>query len=323
MYVGTVSELRALRDDWVRERPVFEGLSKHVAAFLQGAVTRRGIVCRTESRAKAVSSLVKKAIRDGYTRLQQIPDKAGARVILVFADTLPEVREVVRHAFLVFKEEDKSESLGPKVLDYLGVHFDIGLKPDDQAFGSFGDRRCEVQLHTTAQRAWADVSHELLYKASLEPPPALSRKVYRLMALMEIFDESVIDSRDTLRRMMGWLEAEVLREVERPFLEMTARDYDRELSLVVLPALVRAHQTDDAETIVDRVRRFVLGNRDRIQRVFDEYADDARHPLLFQPEALAVFERLDADPFVLKDEWSRILSVDLLENLAEVWGVPL
>ncbi len=302
------------------ERPVYEDLAAEVAQIAGTAIRKRGIYCRTEWRAKDVGSLVKKMIRKGYGDVSEVPDRAGARVILTFADALPLAEEAVREALVVLWHEDKSEALEPDRLGYLGIHFGVRLPADSGA--DYRDRTCELQVHTTAQRAWADASHDLLYKRE-DLPAAVSRRVNRLMALVEIFDEAVVGTRQTLRAMPEWKEAAILEQLERFFFELTARDYDAELSLLALQGVVAAHREADPDLIKARVTEFVTANRDRIARIFEDYADDPRHPLLLQPETLAVFERLSADPFTLKEEWGRVLPVEFLERTAEVWGVPI
>lgn len=42
-----------------------------------------------------------------------------------------------------------------------------------------------------------------------------------------------------------------------------------------------------------------------------------------QPETLLVFERLETNPFTLKDRWQSVLPLELLESTAAVWGMPL
>jgi len=66
---------------------------------------------------------------------------------------------------------------------------------------------------------------------------------------------------------------------------------------------------------------FVEHNREKLEEIFRDYAEDERcNPLLFQPETLLVFERLDKDPFRLKEVWARALPLELLESLAAIWG---
>jgi hypothetical protein len=47
------------------------------------------------------------------------------------------------------------------------------------------------------------------------------------------------------------------------------------------------------------------------------------YPLfLFQPEALMIFQLLERDKFMLREEWVRHYPVKELEDLAVKWGTP-
>lgn len=319
-----MTDLDALRTSYQSEQPIYEALAEYVANTAEAAIKRGGIACRTEHRAKDIASLVKKVIRKRYESVDEVPDRAGARVIVTFADCIAQVDAIIHRVLDVRWREDKSEGLTPDRLGYLGIHYGVAPAEEDvETRSRFGDRTCELQLHTTAQRAWADASHELLYKPDALPSGNVARQLYRLMALMEVFDDSVVRARQTLKMMPEWKEAAVLGGLERLFLTMTAREYDRELSLLVLRGLTPIYGDQDAEAIEQSVRRFVDEHHEKIDRIFRDYSDDVRHPLLFQPETLLVFERLESDPFTLKDRWQSVLPLELLEGTAAVWGTPL
>ncbi|MFJ8002513.1 hypothetical protein ACIQ7D_36315 [Streptomyces sp. NPDC096310] len=50
---------------------------------------------------------------------------------------------------------------------------------------------CEIQLRTEAVDLWSRMSHKLLYKPGVTPPPDVRRSLYRLIALVELFDLEV------------------------------------------------------------------------------------------------------------------------------------
>lgn len=116
--------------------------------------------------------------------------------------------------------------------------------------------------------------------------------------------------------------AAVLAELERIFFGMTAKPFDKELSKLVVAEIVNAYEDDDANAIAERLRVFAETNQAKLRQTYAEYADDLRaNPLLFQPETISVFERLDSSPLLLRDRWSRVLPIELLESLGVIWGV--
>jgi hypothetical protein len=116
----------------------------------------------------------------------------------------------------------------------------------------------------------------------------------------------------------------MLNQVERNFLRFTAKTFDRELSLDIIPRLLPLFSAEELEGFGSLLDDFVKHNREKLEEIFRDYAQDERcNPLLFQPETLLVFERLDKDPFRLKELWARALPAELLESLAAIWGTAL
>ena len=184
---------------------------------------KSGIACTCDSRAKEVHSFVKKIVRKTITEqkysspYEQTPDKAGARIIVTYASDVPIIEAIVARLFDIQKHEKKQ--LGHAELGYLGSHFEVTLpeaqiKPEQQ---DFQGKVCEIQIHTHAQNLWASVSHELLYKPAQEPPEQIQRLVYRLVALLEIFDSEVHGARQAVLSLAGFQEAGMLEHLEKHF----------------------------------------------------------------------------------------------------------
>jgi len=233
--------------------------------------------------------------------------------------------EIVRQKFTVHKYDNKALGLEYDQLGYLGIHFEVSL-PDGH-LDSFDQLRgliCEVQLHTRAQNLWADISHELSYKPSQTPPPEIKRAIYRLVAVVEIFDQQVAIARRAMLNLDGFQEARMLEQLDRHFYRFTAKPYDRELSLSTLLGLQGLFSKEEIEGFESLLDEFVDRHAGKLSQIYAQYAEDDRcNPLLFQPETMLVFERLERDPFRLKEAWENFLPLELLESLATVWGSPL
>jgi hypothetical protein len=243
---------------------------------------------------------------------------------VTFVDDVPVVEEVIRARFAVERYENKTLGLDYHELGYLGVHFDVSLHDGDVARAEWRGLIAEVQIHTRAQNCWADVSHRLLYKPARDTPIEIKRRIYRLMALIELFDETVQDARKAIEMLPGAPEAGVLAEIEQHFYQFVARPYDRELSLDIIPVLEGLYDARERKEFGELIRSFVARNRQKLDELFEAYRDDDRcNPLIFQPEALMVFERLERDAFRLRDAWAASFPLPLLENLAMIWGRAL
>jgi len=53
------------------------------------------------------------------------------------------------------------------------------------------NRKAEIQVHTALQNAWSAIGHDRLYKNDYRVPPALTRQMHRVAALLEEGDEEL------------------------------------------------------------------------------------------------------------------------------------
>jgi ppGpp synthetase/RelA/SpoT-type nucleotidyltranferase len=316
--------LQVLREQWVTARPLYEEFAQYVSIVVAEATRARGLSCDVTHRAKEVHSFLKKAIRKSYASpFEEITDKAGVRVIVTFLDSFNAVTGAIEDQFEILKTEDHGNHLSFDRLGYLGKHFDVRLRSEREEATRFAGLRCEIQLHSRAQNLWAEVSHQLSYKGSLNPPAGVQRGIYRLVALVEIFDQSAAQSRQAIVTASGYEEAALLESLEAEYYKVSGRAFDRELSLMILRELKELMLVDGLEVAAGRLSAFAQHHRAKLDELFAEYRDDARAALLlFQPEALAIFEQLETDRFVLRERWNRALPPQLLEELALIWGTP-
>jgi ppGpp synthetase/RelA/SpoT-type nucleotidyltranferase len=275
-----------------------------------------------EGRSKDTSSLLKKAMRKSYeSPWDQIRDKAGVRVTTTSEDEIATIEEVIRNEFEVLHYEDKRLLLDPKKFDYLGVHFEVKVNADLEL--EEDDRICEIQVRTGAQTAWANMAHDLLYKAPIEPSPPLQRSLYRLIALVELFDSEVRRTKKAIMEEPGYSTGRLLAELEGEFLRLTARASDPELSRIVADALIPVLPMDEWDHYGAVLSAFVEENEEKLRRIYDDYLNDDRNPLISQPESLLVFERLEHDRHHLEERWYEVLPETLIQSMGEIWGVPV
>jgi hypothetical protein len=115
----------------------------------------------------------------------------------------------------------------------------------------------------------------------------------------------------------------MLETLKREFLDWLEEPTDDQLSLHVLEVVQSAYTEDD--DFPGAVDRFVRDNRERLNFVFDLYRDADEPPfLLFQPEVLAIAERLEHGRAKLSAAWQQSdLPYDLLDELATALSRPL
>ncbi|HYZ12210.1 MAG TPA: RelA/SpoT domain-containing protein [Actinomycetota bacterium] len=321
-----MTDIDALRERYLSDYASYEELASHVRRILEGATREIGLVCRFESRAKTIDSFLKKAIRKGYgDPNREIRDKAGVRVIAPFYSNLGEIAGFIRDRFNVDHFENKRSSLAYNEMGYLGQHFEVRLKESDLLdTPELTELPCEIQLHTSAETAWAAVAHDLVYKppeGALPPPEEHQRSVYRLAAFVEVFDEEADRTLRAVSSRDRYGEARMLLALERPFYRLFAKPFDSELSIQVLSVLAQVYDPEETHRFAGIINEFVARNESKLRDLDKDYRnDERRHPLLFQPETIAVFERLETKAMALRAAWTEALPEELLEGLADVWG---
>jgi putative GTP pyrophosphokinase len=156
-------------------------------------------------RAKALESLTGKLGRGERQceALSEVTDLAGVRIITYFSDEVDAVARIIEREFTVIADQsiDKREALDPDRFGYLAVHYVCKLPrrrtrlPEYAAYSGY---KCEIQVRSILQHAWAEIEHDLGYKAAQAIPRAIRRRFSRLAGLLETGDEQFIVIRDEL-----------------------------------------------------------------------------------------------------------------------------
>lgn len=311
------------------ERGDYEDLAALIGSSLEDRLAARRLEIIVQWRAKDVHSFVKKALRKGYAEpLRQIGDKAGVRVIVHYLDDVEAVEREVREICTVRERESKLDALDYDELGYLGIHLEVQPTPAlaaQSVNARVRELRAELQIHTKAQSAWAVVSHDLLYKPPIELPATVKRSVTRLVALTEMFDLEVQRLRQSIQMDPDYRELMVIEALDAELLGFTSRPPDRGLSALSVPSIVRLYDVAPESVVAERVAPFIVAVRAKLDALYQRYRDDARaNPLLFQPEALLLFERFDHDSDRIRDAWpAERLPIELLDDLATIWGADI
>ncbi len=323
--------LEAARDRYAVEQPRFRRAALAIAEEIKEVARKVGVYARVEGREKSLDSFVKKSITKPYDQpWEETTDKAGARAIVADASTLyPLVEALEAHwGSRCGARQDKSLDLDDRVFDYSGVHLQVVVPREDTDTETI---ECEVQVRTAAQDAWSVLSHQFLYKPAIDLPKESKRAMYRLVALVEVFDEEVKRTVATTLADPEYPQARLLHDAERAFFQVGTWDYDRELTHQVLDVAVRAVPVREQATYGDRLLEFVDEQRERIASWLAAYGpgsdlgSSTRYVLLSQPEALVLIERAEHAEMLLAsviDEAGPDMR-RLVEPVLAAWGRPL
>jgi ppGpp synthetase/RelA/SpoT-type nucleotidyltranferase len=325
-----VSNYASLQADYAKVFPAYHRLAECIHRLLRSRLDAAGLrLAEVSARPKDPASFVKKALRKGYDDpMAQIGDKAGARIVVPFARDREAVLEACREVLELGKPEDKREELGSDRVGYLGLHYAVGVRTDvlEPQQADLAGLKAELQIHTKAESAWATAAHDSLYKAVVPVPELVARRLNRLSSLAEIFDDEVERFLVELASQPGFAELEaLLPPLDAMLLKFTPRGGDQGLSAIIIPVLRPLFDEDEPEKIIsEHIGPYIDKHESDIAALYARYADDDRaNPLLYQPEAILLFERLESNPYSLRPAWPPTIEVELLENLALLRGVLL
>jgi ppGpp synthetase/RelA/SpoT-type nucleotidyltranferase len=169
-------------------------------------VTEAGVRHTIQFRVKEFASFVRKALTKNLSDpLRDIHDLAGVRVVVPFYADRARAAEVIRRHFEVRDEEDTSARQAANQFGYRGWHFQIALKHADLAAKTeLIDQVAELQVQTRAESAWAEAGHDLVYKPRAAVPAPTQRRIARLMAIVELFDEQMGTTQTELLAVPGF-----------------------------------------------------------------------------------------------------------------------
>lgn len=166
-----------------------------------------------EMRLKSRPSLIQKLARPDrdYGALWEVTDLVGLRVITYFEDAVDRVAEVIERRLPVDLSHsiDKRRRREPGVFGYRSLHYVCRLGEA----GGEGDSgvllpaqaRCEVQVRTVLEHAWAEIEHDLGYKAPAAVPEPVRRRLDRLAGMLELADQEFVAIRRELDEYVGAL----------------------------------------------------------------------------------------------------------------------
>lgn len=235
-----MSNKMAVLTQYDQQRKKYERFAREVEHQLRCILEEEGIVCNAiTSRVKERDSLTQKidVKSDKYKSLSEVTDIAGIRIITYYDSDVERAAKIVEREFCVDKENsiNKREALGPEKFGYCSVHYVVSMNedrlklPENRGYAGI---KCEIQIRTVLQHAWAEIEHDLGYKSEIDIPKDIRRSFSRLAGLLEVADKEFQEIRDFLETYRAKVEAEISEK----------SDYgtpDCELDAVVLEAVLK------------------------------------------------------------------------------------
>lgn len=179
--------------EYDRLLPRYTALAEEVQFALADAIGATEMKVHSISgRIKSRDSALEKAQRKGYTApFEQMPDVVGARVVCLFADDVPRLRQIVERLFDVQEVEDKASEGPVDAFGYMSLHLSCLVRAEHAGprYDGIKGLTFEVQCRTLLQDAWANVSHYLAYKGDASIPEHLRKDFHALSGLFYVADK--------------------------------------------------------------------------------------------------------------------------------------
>ena len=202
-------------------------------------------------RVKERESLSRKIDSKGnkYRDLSELTDIVGIRIITYYADDVDKIANIVEREFDVDKENsiDKRKSLEPDRFGYCSVHYVVGIHSKRLAlreYLAYKGLKCEIQIRSILQHAWAEIEHDLGYKSAITVPREIRRDFSRLAGLLELADKEF----DEIRKKLFSYKIEVESKI-------TDENFkNQEIDAILLNTLINSNE--DIKEINNTIERY-------------------------------------------------------------------
>jgi len=189
-------------DDFIKkyvseQRDTYRLLAEKTKGFLLSILRSRNIVPHSiTSREKAPEELREKIIQEMKVHdapFNEVTDLAGVRIIAYFPSDVDKIVSLIEKEFNIDSKHsrDKRLSSDPAIFGYASVHFVVEFRPEMlklPEYKIFNKMKCEIQVRTILQHAWAEIEHDIVYKSPGEIPFRVRRRFACLAGLLEIAD---------------------------------------------------------------------------------------------------------------------------------------
>ncbi len=190
---------------------VYDKLLFELQRRFRSAIKNCGLRSTIKYRVKSFESYYAKLLRVARSASEDqvvVTDIIALRIVCPFLEDVALAERCVRSQFGVREVERKGAEFSAREFGYESVHCLVAV-PEDllESFHLPGPIECEVQIRTILQDAWAEVEHELVYKAEFTPfEDSVQRKLAALNANLSLSDITFQEIRDYQRRLQDQLQ---------------------------------------------------------------------------------------------------------------------
>lgn len=145
-------------------------------------------------RVKEKESFLNKCKNEKYINpIKQITDVSGIRIIAYTNQDVSNICKILRDEFRIDEGNsgNKAEMLDTDKVGYLSVHYILQLSEKRLGlpeYKIYENLKCEVQIRTLLQHAWAEIEHDRNYKFAGVLPKEIKRRFCLVAGVLELMD---------------------------------------------------------------------------------------------------------------------------------------
>ena len=182
-------------EDFKKNSKIYDAFRERVLHLLKDLLSEQEIqIHQISSRNKTFESLSKKISdkNEKYNCIDDITDIVGIRIITYLESEVDSISELIEKEFIkddknsIDKRKLKSDQFG-----YRSLHIVASFNTDRcnlKEYKRYKGIKCEIQIRSILQHAWAEIEHDLGYKGEISIPEPYKRTFNRLSALLETAD---------------------------------------------------------------------------------------------------------------------------------------
>lgn len=273
-----------------------------------------------KKRIKQESSIRGKAGRYRIVDFKaEIRDLVGVRFVVLLTSELQQVEDAIKSnpAFCWDKIRDygvQTDS-NPELFEYQSIHYVVSPAKELLLQEQIIDQsiNCEIQIRTLLQHAYAELTHDNIYKPIQVVPSSARRLVARSMALMETTDELFCGTLNALRQANG-PRNEFLAELSRQYsmnVSSVGELWDSKINFEIIDMF---WPDDNLSDVAKKVERFSL-DRDSIFEVIRSRRESMF--LFAQPVILFLYYLVGTKQDEVREKW---IFLSLVEELRLVFS---
>lgn len=157
------------------------------------------IKVKSEPRVKGTNSIIAKAFfrkeKNYENAYEEITDKVGIRFVVMVDKQITIIKKIIENTTIwtFSKDQDYEEARkeNPSIFGYQSVHYVVrnAYNISENGISIIEGIPCEIQIRTLEQHAYAELSHDYVYKSQKTIESETKRFLARSMALNETTDE--------------------------------------------------------------------------------------------------------------------------------------